>query len=103
MRGFSDRYRTICSHPEAVYYLPTYHAKEWSNVSETAEIMSDCMACHTSTVRWSVDYRRIVEVKEIFGAFLLYYDANTYHLIFKRGFSSDQVSQFKDLIARAAG
>jgi hypothetical protein len=35
------------------------------------------MACHTSTVRWTVDYRRIVEVKEIFGAFLLYYDANT--------------------------
>jgi hypothetical protein len=30
------------------------------------------MAYHTSTVRWTVDYPRIVVVQEIFGAFLLY-------------------------------
>jgi hypothetical protein len=49
------------------------------------------------TTRWIAEYRQLLELREIPGAFLLYFDRSSYHLIPKRGFSQKQVDQFRDI------
>jgi len=61
------------------------------------EIMSDCILYKTLTTRWIAEYRQLLELREIPGAFLLYFDRSSYRLIPKRGFSQKQVDQFRDI------
>jgi len=85
---------------ESLLYLQNYSNIDWSKYAQNAEIMSDCIAYSTKTDRWIAEYRRLKEVREIPGAFLLYFDPNSYHLLPKRGFSSSQLAQFRQTVNR---
>lgn len=58
---------------EGLFYLAKYCTEDWSRVSPNAEIMSDCISYKTKTIHWIVKYRRLMELREIPGAFLLYF------------------------------
>ena len=70
---------------EGLFYLAKYCTEDWSKASQNAEIMSDCISHKTKTIHWIVEYRQLMKLREIPGAFLLYFDLNSYHLIPKRG------------------
>jgi YcxB-like protein len=74
-----------------------HYTEDWSKASQNVEIMSDCILYKTLTTRWIAEYRQLLELREIPGAFLLYFDRSSYHLIPKRGFSQKQVDQFRDI------
>lgn len=78
--------------------LNHYFRADWSKGSPRGEILSDGIAYRSETVRWIALFRNLHRVIEIPGAFLLYFEVNTYHVIGKRGFSSDQLAQFRTLI-----
>lgn len=40
-----------------------------------------------------------MELREIPGAFMLYFDLNSYYLIPKHGFSPEQIVQFRDVVS----
>ena len=84
---------------EGLFYLRKYFNTDWSKAAQNAEIMSDCIGYNTKTDRWIAEYRRLKEVREIPGAFLLYFDQNSYHLLPKRGFSSAQIVQFRETVS----
>jgi hypothetical protein len=83
---------------EALFYLVKHLSEDWSAASPNAEIMADCIAYKTNTLRWIVEYRRVVEFLEIPGAFLLYFDVNSYYLIPKQGFTEERVAQFRETV-----
>ena len=85
---------------ECLFYLVKYYKEDWSKASPNAEIMSDCIGYETKTVRWIVEYRQLMQLREIPGAFLLYFDLNSYHLIPKHGFSLEQIAQFRDVVRK---
>ena len=85
---------------EGLFYLAKYYAEDWSQTAPNAEIMSDCLAYRTKTIRWIAEYRQVAELKEIPGAFMLYFDSKSYQLIPKRGFSPERMAQFKGLVHR---
>jgi hypothetical protein len=62
--------------------------------------MSDCIAYETKMIRWIIEHRHVTELREIPGAFLLYFDPKTYYTIPKRSFSEGQVAQFRDLVTK---
>jgi hypothetical protein len=82
---------------EALFYIARYYTLDWSKGSQNAEMMTDCIGYKTKTIRWIAEYRRLMEIKEIPGAFMLYFDLHSYHLIPKRSFSAEQIAQFKKL------
>jgi hypothetical protein len=82
---------------EGLYYFVKHYTEDWSKASQNVEIMSDCILYKTLTTRWIAEYRQLLELREIPGAFLLYFDRSSYHLIPKRGFSQKQVDQFRDI------
>jgi YcxB-like protein len=84
---------------EGLFYLTNYYKADWSKAPQNAEITSDCIGYKTKTIHWIAEYRRLKEMQEIPGAFLLYFDANSYHLIPKRGFSLTQIAQFRELVS----
>jgi len=61
--------------------------------------MSDCISHKTKTIHWIVEYRQLMKLREIPGAFLLYFDLNSYHLIPKRGFLPGQIAQFREVVS----
>jgi hypothetical protein len=85
---------------EAVYFFMKYYKEDWSKASESAEVMSDFIGYKTKTVRWIVEYRQVLEVHEIPGAFLLYLDANLFYTIPKKGFSAGQIEQFRNALGQ---
>lgn len=86
---------------EGLVYLRKYFNTDWSKTARNAEIMADCIGYNTKTDRWIAEYRRLQEVRELPGAFLLYFDRKSYHLLPKRGFSSAQIAQFKQTVSSA--
>jgi YcxB-like protein len=84
---------------EGFLYLRKYFNTDWSKAARNAEIMSDCIGYKTETDRWIAEYCRLKEMREIPGAFLLYFDQNSYHLLPKRGFSSAQIAQFRETVS----
>lgn len=84
---------------EGLFYLATYHTLDWSAASQNAEIMSDCIGYKTKTIRWIVEYRQLMKLREIPGAFLLYFDLDSYHLLPKQGFSPGQIAKFREIIS----
>lgn len=84
---------------EGLIYLRTYFKTDWSKAAQKAEVMSDCLGYNTKTDRWIAEYRRLKAVREIPGAFLLYFDWNSYHLLPKRGFSPAQIAQFRKTVS----
>lgn len=84
---------------EGLFYLAKYYTEDWSKASPNAEIMSDCIGYKTKTIRWIVEYRQLIKLREIPGAFLLYFELNSYHLIPKHGFSPGQIAQFREAVA----
>lgn len=84
---------------EALIYVRTYFKTDWSKAAQNAEIMSDCLGYSTKTDRWIAEYRRLKAVREIPGAFLLYFDRNSYHLLPKRSFSPTQIAQFRKIVS----
>ena len=85
---------------EGLFYLSKYYTEDWSKTSENAEIMSDCVGYKTKTVRWITEYRQLVELREIPGAFLLYFDPNLYYIVPKYGFSPGQIAQFREAVSK---
>jgi hypothetical protein len=83
---------------EYFYCLKYYSRIDWSKHSTSAEILTDRIAYRSKSIRWVAFYRELTRVTEIPGAFLLYFRGARYHLIAKRGFSSDQLAQFRSLI-----
>lgn len=84
---------------EELLYLRAYFKADWSKAAQNADIMSDCIGYKSKTDLWIAEYRRLKEVQEIPGAFLLYFDRNSYHLLPKRGFSSAQIAQFRKIVS----
>jgi len=84
---------------EILYYVRNYFFTNWSEASQDAEVMSDCVGYRTDTVRWIVGYRLLRKCRESPGAFLLYFEPSKFHLIPKRGFSKEQIAQFRKLIS----
>jgi len=84
---------------ESLYYFRKYFLANWSEAAREAEIMSDCVGYKTDSVRWIAGYRRLLESREVPGAFLLYFDPQSFHLIPKKGFSPDQLVTFRELLA----
>jgi hypothetical protein len=87
---------------DCLNYLRLFYFTKWLKSAQEARIMSDCIAYKTDTVRWIVSYRRLCEFRETPGAFLLYFEPHDFHLIPKKGFSDDQVLQFRKLISAHA-
>ncbi len=83
---------------ESLFYFVKYYKEDWSRASENAEIMSDCIGYKTKMVRWITEYRELVEVREIPGAFLLYFGPNLFYTVPKKGFSPGQIDQFRDAV-----
>jgi len=83
---------------EGLFYLAKYYREDWSKASPNAEVMSDCIGFRNKTTRWIVEYRQLIELREIAGAFMLYLDLNSYYLIPKRAFSPEQIVQFRDVV-----
>lgn len=83
---------------EGLIYFRTYFKTDWSKAAQNAEIMSDCLGYKTNTDRWIAEYRRLKAVREIPGAFLLYFEQNSYHLLPKRSFSPAQITQFRKIV-----
>ncbi|HTU33251.1 MAG TPA: YcxB family protein [Candidatus Acidoferrum sp.] len=88
---------------EGLIYVRTYFKTDWSKAAQNAEITSDCLGYNTKTDRWIAEYRRIKAVREIPGAFLLYFDRNSYHLLPKRSFSPTQIAQFREIVGGDQG
>ena len=86
---------------EVLFYLAEYYKYDWSKTSENAEIMTDCIGYRTKTIRWVTEYKDLKEVREVPGAFLLYFDSNVFYTVPKRGFSLPQLDQFRHVVARA--
>ena len=84
---------------EVLFYLLEYYKHDWSKSSENAEIMTDCICYRTKTIRWITEYKHVKEVREIPGAFLLYFDSKVFYTIPKRGFSAPRLDQFRDVVA----
>lgn len=84
---------------EALLYVRAYFKADWAKAAQNAEIMSDCLGYNTKTDRWIAEYRRLKAVREIPGAFLLYFDRNSYHLLPKRSFSAAQIAQFRKIVS----
>jgi YcxB-like protein len=82
-----------------LYHLRNYFFANWSEAAREAEIMSDCVGYKTDTVQWIAEYRSAKELREVPGAFLLYFAPHSFHLIPKRGFSSQQIVTFRNLLA----
>jgi len=89
----------LLSFGEILYYVRNYFFTNWSEAAREAVIMSDCIGYRTDTVRWIVRYRLLIKSRESPGAFLLYFDSSNFHLIPKKGFSREQLAQFRKLIA----
>jgi len=84
---------------EGLFYLAKYCTEDWSKTSQNAEIMSDCISYKTKKIRWIAEYRQLMELREIPGAFLLYFDVNSYHLIPKHGFPPGQIAKFREVVS----
>jgi len=50
-------------------------------------------------VRWIVEHKHIADLREIPGAFMVYCEPGTYYLIPKRNLLTEQVTQFKEVVA----
>lgn len=83
---------------EVLFYAVGYFKQDWSEHSASVEIMSDCTGYKTRTIRWIVEHHKISELKEIPGAYLLYFDAKTYLLIPTREFSKKQRTEFREVV-----
>lgn len=82
---------------EVLYYALNYCFAKWSDAAPEAEIMSDCIGYETAAVKWIAAYRSMQGFNEFPWAFHLYFDAENFHLIPKKGFSEDQLLQFRKL------
>jgi len=87
---------------ECLYYLRNYFFTDWSKSAETVEIRSDCICYKTERVHWIARYKRLEKLRETPWAFLLYFEPKTFHLIPKRGFSKEQMMQFRKLVSSPA-
>jgi len=88
---------------EALHILGTYYKSFRPKVSPQAEIMSDRIVYETEKTIWIGRYGRITEVREIPGAFLLYGNPQSFQLIPKKGFSAEQLRQFRELLVTNLG
>ena len=84
---------------DILYQVQNYYFANWAEAAPEAEIMSDCVGYRTATVRWIGMYRRLLKCRELPGAFLLYFEPKGYYLIPKRGFSNEQILQFRKLVS----
>lgn len=84
---------------EVLYYSLNYCFAKWSDAAPEAEIMSDCIGYETAAVKWIAAYRSMQGFNEFPWGFHLYFDAKNFHLIPKKGFSEDQLLQFRKLIS----
>jgi hypothetical protein len=87
---------------EGFYYLRNYFFGEWSKSPQNVEVRSDCLCYKTESVHRIAKYRDLEKVNEIPSAFLLYFEAKTFHLIPKKGFSEGQILQFRKLLSNPA-
>ncbi len=83
---------------EALFYFASYYKEDWSAHSTNAEIMSDCTGFRSKKVRWIIEHRQLMNLREIPGAFLLYFEPNSYYLFPKRSFSKEQMTRFREVI-----
>jgi hypothetical protein len=83
---------------EAFFYLVSYYTYDWSKASPNVEIKSSGVAYRIKTVRWIAEYRWLLFYREIPGAFMLYFESGSFHLIPKRDMSPQQIGQFRQLI-----
>lgn len=84
---------------EGLYYLRNYYVANWSEAAQEAEIMSDCVSYKTATVHMITTYRKLLKVREVPGAFLLYFQSAIFHIIPKKGLSRERLDQFRKLIS----
>lgn len=84
---------------EVLYYLRNYYFAKWADAAPEAEIMRDCVSYKTSTIKWIAAYRSMQGFSEFPWGFHLYFDVKNFHLIPKKGFSQDQLLQFRRLIS----
>lgn len=87
---------------EGLYYLRNYFFADWSKSSQKVEIRSDCISYRTESVHWIAKYTRLEKLKETPWAFHLYFEPKTFHLIPKKGFSKEQIVQFRKLVCSPA-
>jgi len=83
---------------EFLYYVQRYYQGYKRKASLMAAVMTNCIGYENDTVRWITEYRCFTEIREIPGAFLLYVNPQTFHLIPKKGFSAGQIQQFRELL-----
>src|SRR6266478_5387223 len=87
---------------ECLYYLRKYFFADWSEGAQDVEIRSDCLFYKTASVHWIAKYKLLENLKETPSAFLLYFEPKTFHLIPKKGFSKEQILQFRKLLSSRA-
>jgi hypothetical protein len=83
---------------EALFYLSSYYKEDWSAHSTNAEVTSDYTGFRSKKVRWIIEHRQLMNLREIPGAFLLYFEPSSYYLFPKRSFSREQIAQFRHLM-----
>ena len=54
---------------EGLFYLASYYKEDWPAHSTNAEIMSDCTAFRSNKVRWIMEHRQLMNLREIPGHF----------------------------------
>ncbi len=84
---------------EVLFYLVRYFKEDWSKSSRNAEVMSDSIGYRTKKVRWIVEHKHITDLREIPGAFMVYFEPGAYHLIPKRNLLAGQIAQFREVVA----
>jgi hypothetical protein len=87
---------------EGLYYLRNYLFADWSKSSQRVEIRSDSVCYRTESVHWIAKYSRLEKLKETPWAFHLYFEPKIFHLIPKKGFSREQIVQFRKLLSSPA-
>lgn len=88
---------------EGFHYLGKYFLVNWSEAAKDADIMSDCIRYKTPKVLMITTYRKLLKMREVPWAFLLYFQRTIFHIIPKKGFSSDRVRQFRRLVSSDRG
>src|SRR5438132_2122255 len=83
---------------EFLFFRTKYFMQDWTKSSANAEIMSDRIGYRAKMVRWIIEHRQLLEIREIPGAFLLYYEASVYYLVPKASFAPGQIAQFKEVV-----
>jgi hypothetical protein len=87
---------------EGLYYLRNYFFADWSKSPQEVEIRSDCVCYRTESIHWIAKYEHLEKLRETPSAFLLYFEPKTFHLIPKKGFSKEQILQFRKLFSSPA-